>query len=288
MKGRAGSFFVLAFLLIVGIVEASDVKCDGSLCVLNSSHKVEVKIEELAEENAGAETLVLTKSLEVGKNEICIEKEGQFVVVPTSECFRFGENELKWNSQSPEELQIRATQYKIWGPIAAPEVTLPENLVMNIHTNEGKTSTASVRKTGRFFFGYEYWADLGEVLKLSPEDKSGELMFYPKSRTLEATDVITCPISPEIFVSRPGMFITGFIHPGIEGVTVIAHDKDSGVPLAKAESDETGAYSLGPLRDDADYRLGARLEGYYFEREENGFHAIEVPPIPVDAQELIL
>lgn len=103
-----------------------------------------------------------------------------------------------------------------------------------------QTSSTSILLVGR--------GKVGETVTFTPS--SPKILFYPPSQTITLTTA-ECPPELPPFEARMGIFLRGHVEPALAGVK-IAVSKDNTL-VASVTTDASGAYSVGPLPDDAVY-----------------------------------
>ena len=109
---------------------------------------------------------------------------------------------------------------------------------------------------------WELWVTGDQQIDLLPR-ADGDVLFYPRTKTVHVTRTADCLPEIEPFTGRAGMVLEGKVTPPMGGVQIaVTVDKSE---VATAVTDETGAYLVGKLYDDTDYKVSATKQGYHFE-----------------------
>jgi len=111
-------------------------------------------------------------------------------------------------------------------------------------------------------YSFSYWAQLGEKITFEPVAVE-PFLYYPIRQTIYIKDTL-CPPPVSPFHTRPGLYLTGKVEPGLSDTTIKIYNAETGVEIARVQTDLNGFYSAGPLYDDSKYNQAAVRTGYEF------------------------
>ncbi|TRZ04195.1 hypothetical protein DNTS_011991 [Danionella cerebrum] len=230
-------------------------------------------------------------NLSKGVNRFCLSKPGVYKVTPRS-CHQFEQDYYIYNTSTPSILTLTAVRHHMTGLITTDKlldvtVTIQSSiesepaLVLGPlrSIQEQQLLEKALHKEGvemgdgkippleqnleellePFHYEFSYWARAGEKIIVTPSSK--KLLFYPPE--VEAT--ITGENCPGLMVEitgRAGLFLTGQVHPTLEGVEISIKESGAAASLVTVLTDQTGAYSVGPLHSDSQYEISASKEGF--------------------------
>ncbi|XP_063064130.1 BOS complex subunit NOMO1 [Engraulis encrasicolus] len=237
-------------------------------------------------------------NLSKGVNRFCLSKPGVYKVTPRS-CHQFEQEYYTYDTSAPSILTLTAVRHHMTGLITTdkmldvtvtlkssiesePAVVLGPLRSLEEQRQEQQLQEIAARRqererreepdnpavqekadelTGPFHYEFSHWARAGEKITVTPS--STELLFYPPE--LEATITgESCPGRTVSIEGRAGLFLHGQVSPELQGVDISISQRGgaSSEPVVIVLTDESGAYSVGPLHSDQEYDISANKEGF--------------------------
>ncbi|KAK3262340.1 hypothetical protein CYMTET_28799 [Cymbomonas tetramitiformis] len=214
--------------------------------------------------------------LTAGNSRHCIDKPGMYSVEPSG-CYRFEEEGYTFDTAAPRALDLRATHSQLKGTIVVDE-TAQESAgnvwVQMVH--DGVKDDKGVMAEARPVEGkpgeleYTHWVAFGDRIRVIPQDRSKELLFYPRSRQSATVVPRSCHPPVGAFQARHGLFITGTVTPAIAAVEITVQARRGGSSESTlVMTDAEGVFKAGPFYDDAEYDLSAIKPGFRLERRSD-------------------
>lgn len=225
-----------------------------------------------------------------GLNRVCIATPGAHAVTPDA-CFRYSADSFDdFDTASAGDAPVAFTveRYRLRGEVqlrgnASPRPASALNLRGVATAADGSAGKPVKLKVTQdeadpSVYRYTTFAAAGSTVQLTPRNSKGAdndgaalLLFEPEELTV-AVRASGCPAPLPAIEAREGKYIEGVIEPALGGVEVTAArdgagDDDDAV-VARATSDDAGAYRVGPLRDGVSYSLSAAKDGYHFQEVE--------------------
>jgi len=238
----------------------------------------------LEEENVPNEENIGTFSLEAGTNRFCLKKPGVYDLVPFS-CHKFQQTSYKYDTAQSNELVLTAKAHLLMGELHVLNIEGAVLVVLtNLDTHEKvtveTTVTDSVDKEGFILLTYQMWSIPGQKYQVKP--LSADLLFTPATHTVAVSDTV-CPTNVPVFHGRQGTFVSGSIAPPVRGVLItLTSPGEHDLKLTQI-TDEKGAYSIGPLHNNLEYKVRAEKQGYNIHSSGDGhdFTALKLSKLTV-------
>jgi protocatechuate 3,4-dioxygenase beta subunit len=163
---------------------------------------------------------------------------------------------------------MTASKFRVVGSIRGQNLTsvTVATRIVDAHGKLVREGNAHVEMAGAATLGFWDWAEVGHAITFVPSGPS-PLMFYPSERSHRLAQA-EAPAALEPIEARMGLFFRGRIEPPTAGVRVTISERGvtPATVVASAETDSTGMYSVGPLRDDREYEELFSHPGLVFEK----------------------
>ncbi|KAF0985092.1 hypothetical protein FDP41_000131 [Naegleria fowleri] len=222
-------------------------------------------------------------SLQKGMNSLCVPTHGVYELSIQESCFKFKDgNNYEYDTASPKVIDLEVSGYLIRGQINTPSNENVKVHITNLDAPQEQATVTATRSTNTLI--YQYFTSTASESSFEIKPQSDALLFFPQKRVFKITKEMTQSgkCIPEIpsFDGKEGRYISGSVSPRIKGVKISVNSGER-VTL----TDDNGSFKIGPLYDDAEYKLEAELEGYSFEAiEGNSFKAHKLASITVTTQ----
>jgi len=186
-----------------------------------------------------------------------------------SSCFQFESDSFEYDTRRARPLDLKVQKFLLSGNI---EGVTSVNTPVSVKIEGQKTHDNVVVSANKNGYQYTTKVSRGETLRITPQDDSGEFLFYPETQNYQtAEDPQSCLSNGPAFVMKKGHFITGKVSPAVAGVTVDVYSTEKGTdstPLSTTTTKSDGNFRLGPLREGVSTTVVARKIGYQMEPEQ--------------------
>ncbi|KAG2381699.1 hypothetical protein C9374_006083 [Naegleria lovaniensis] len=222
-------------------------------------------------------------SLRKGMNSLCVPTHGVYELSIQESCFKFKDgNNYEYDTASPKVIDLEVSGYLIRGQINTPSNEKVVVHITNLDTPQEKSTVTASRGTNSLI--YQYFTTTASESTFEIKPQSDTLLFFPQKRVFKITKemIQSGKCIPEIpsFDGKEGRYISGSVSEKIKGVKISVNSGER-----VAYTDDNGTFKIGPLYDDAEYKLAAELEGYSFEQiQGNNFKAHKLASITVSTQ----
>ncbi|XP_065063389.1 BOS complex subunit NOMO1-like [Rhopilema esculentum] len=241
-------------------------------CVLSHNVTLNFALE-------GSSAQVGSFSLKMGKNKFCLTAAGIYHLTPIS-CYKFDQDVYMYDTSNPKELALSVVKYKLVVTVKSQKKLDDVSLtIRSTRSNTDDTITpvllrheAAQQSTSNDtkpvdidqVFEYQgiYWARANEEVKVTATSK--EVLFNPSTKTTVIQG--NCPGGKLEFEGKEGIFIKGTVSPPLKDVLITV--KTSPTENHKESrtiatlTDESGAYSVGPMHSDILFEVSAKKAGY--------------------------
>eukprot|EP00698_Gefionella_okellyi_P005660 TRINITY_DN1512_c1_g1_i1.p1 TRINITY_DN1512_c1_g1~~TRINITY_DN1512_c1_g1_i1.p1 ORF type:complete len:1156 (+),score=295.52 TRINITY_DN1512_c1_g1_i1:71-3538(+) len=224
----------------------------GFTLVIDVSHETKATLQNLDSGKPASE-----EQLVRGENTLCLRTPGVRAIVPRG-CVKFDHDEYRFDTTKPAPVKLQATAFQVKGFVDASIAHSNMRVnVINARTDAVVTTTLTAVTQERY--SYSFWAERDVQYVIRPE-ADGNALCYPATQTVTLSTA-GCPADLPAFTMRAGTYYSGSVSPPVAGVRVVVSSK-SGEQVGEASTDASGEYSVGPLRDDREYRMVASKDGY--------------------------
>eukprot|EP01132_Coremiostelium_polycephalum_P008344 gene8344-10249_t len=242
-----------------------------------------------------------TDQLKQGPNRFCFAEKGNHKFEFKS-CFKLNRDSYEFNtheksSTTPRKIDLYIEKYILSGSIVTKKET-NDTIVVQVFTKNSDKPLDQIKvvkssdEKNRYTYQYTTGLDQQE-LEFRPKitsKNSDHLMFYPSSRVYNpVVNFDQCPSPIQEIQSRSGLFISGTVLPGIDGVEIKAFNSDdkndNAVQTVLSGSD--GRFKLGPLYDDQEYVIKASKPGFHFKKDSksNDFVAVQLGSVIITVRD---
>ena len=219
-------------------------------------------------------TCCLQHTLDIAarQDSVCLPKSGAFTLEP-QQCQKMATSEFSSLDSAPIDLTVaeQAFIFKMSGVLDAVSFAVKK---------DGKTSTVEATSAAGAAVA-TYWGSSGDVLQVTPRSEDASVIFEPASSKVTLGAGPACPAPVLTFVAKVGTKMSGKVIPELAGVAIIA-ELEGGGEVARAETDSSGRYTIGPL-DNKAYTLRAEKTNFQFKKEGSNFRSVQMGQITLQA-----